>query len=371
MTGRQRLNAILNRQPADRLSWTTLIDDTTRTGMPPNVRGLHPLDFYRHFGCDILAFGNYGLPEPDRAPLPARIACPGLQESSDRLPDGSVVQTRSGEWGTLTAVSRHGHPVKYPVSTLAELRLLRAMVESSTTQEVPAAQPAFCHIEQRIGNDGLFLPTLEPSPVQRLIEYEIELENFYALLQDERQEMEELLAAMQRLRRQEYEAVARLSEAEAFIAVENTSSTLTSPDIYRRYTLPHIREYANILHARGKKLVLHMCGNLKALLPVLKETRADAFNAVTPPPLGTTTFEDVLDAMGEDFVIFGGLMDASVVHKPDVTPREIHDYLDALYTPRLRRAHLVLWLGADGLPTPSDRFEALSDWFFRQYPTSA
>jgi hypothetical protein len=36
--------------------------------------------------------------------------------------------------------------------------------------------------------------------------------------------------------------------------------------------------------------------------------------------------------------------------------------LDRLYTPRIRRANLLLWLGADGLPTPLERFLWVGEW---------
>ena len=45
--------------------------------MPPAVRELHVLDFYRHVGCDILQFGNYGLPQEEVPVSPARLERPG------------------------------------------------------------------------------------------------------------------------------------------------------------------------------------------------------------------------------------------------------------------------------------------------------
>ncbi|MBM4032491.1 MAG: hypothetical protein FJ291_11995 [Planctomycetes bacterium] len=36
--------------------------------------------------------------------------------------------------------------------------------------------------------------------------------------------------------------------------------------------------------------------------------------------------------------------------------------IPSTFTPRLRRAPFLLWLGADGLPTPLDRFLAVRDW---------
>ena len=364
MTGRQRLSAILNRRPADRLSWGTLIDAGSVTLWPEAAQRLHPFDFYRHIGADVYTFGSFSLPAEDRVPLPAAFVCPDLEESWEHTPDpgaGTQTHTRRGPRGTLTATFQAGHPIRYPVQTPRDLRALRELWEAADYVERDVTT-AFEHVERVIDDDGIYLPTTEPSPVQRLIEYEMGLEGFCFLLADRHEEMLGLLAAMHLKRLKEYEIIARLSRAEGVIPVENTSSTLTSPAIYREHSLPQIRDYADVLHAHGKKLVLHMCGHLKALLPELKDTGADAFNAVTPPPVGTTYFEDVLDCMGEDFVIYGGILDPSVFHKLGVTRRDLHEHLDGLYTPRIRRANLFLWLGVDGLATPLERFFWVRDW---------
>ena len=75
MNGRERLHAILNHQPVDRLSWTTLVDDVTRKDMPDEVRKLSTIEFYRSIGCDIVQFGNYGLGEEDAVTSPSRWQC--------------------------------------------------------------------------------------------------------------------------------------------------------------------------------------------------------------------------------------------------------------------------------------------------------
>ncbi|GAG17052.1 unnamed protein product, partial [marine sediment metagenome] len=68
MTGRQRLNAILARQPADRLSWTTLVDENTLGELPGPMRDMACLEFYRHIGCDILQLNGWGTPHAFRCP---------------------------------------------------------------------------------------------------------------------------------------------------------------------------------------------------------------------------------------------------------------------------------------------------------------
>ena len=368
MTGRQCLLNVLNRQPLDRLSWTTLVDDVTRSIMPVEVRQLAPFAFYRHIGCDVLQFGNYGLDAAHSVPPAAHRQTPAVQECAETDAAGVTTQTRTTAGGSLVARWHHAHPLEYPVKTRADLRVLREIWESTTYDPEPAMTAAFARIEQLIGDDGLYVPTLDASPVQWLLEYEMGVSNFYFLLADHRAEMEELMAVMHRARQREYTLVAHHSPALAVIPVENTSSTMISPEVYRRYSLPQLRDYTDILHAHGKKMVLHMCGHLKALLPVIREVNADAFNATTPPPVGTTYFEDVFDLYDDDFPLLGGIFPPQILHRADVTPAEIQAALDTLYTPRIRRANLVLWVGVDGLPTPLERFQAVQHWMKQQAP---
>lgn len=202
--------------------------------------------------------------------------------------------------------------------------------------------------------------------MQQLLELDMGLVNFYGLLQDYPSEVEGLLEAMQQARLQEWRMTVDVTPAPALIPVENTSSTLISPALYRRYSLPQLREVVEVCHGAGKLAVFHMCGWLRDLLPAIRETGLDGINAATPPPHGDTTVEQVLDACGEDFLVLGGILDGSVFQAPRVTREQLHAALEGLYTPRVRRANLLLWLPADGLPTSLERFELVQEWFARQ-----
>ena len=362
MTGRGCLHRILNRQPTDRLAWTTLADDTTRAGMPDEVRQLSPIEFYRLVGCDILQFGNYGLGADWAVPQPSRLVSSSVKCEVQPGADGVITRRRLTSEGTLTAVIQRDHPIEYPVKSFQDLRILRGIWEASDYVEEPGMEEAFDRLERYIGESGMYVPTVEPSPVQDLLENEMGMATFYYLLQDHPREVEELLAIMHRRRLQEFQILARRTPAEVVIPIENTSSTLISPDLYRKYSLPQVSDYVDVLHRHGKKAVLHMCGHLKALLPVIHQTGLDGINAATPPSVGTTSVEDILDAYGEDFVLFGAILDPTVFHQTDVTPEQIHACLDRLYTPRVRRAHMLLWVAVDGLTTPLHKFQTINRW---------
>jgi hypothetical protein len=334
--------------------------------MPEEWRTLPLLDFYRRLGCDNLQFGSYGLPAELQVPAACAFHCPEATASSDTLPDGTTVHTTCTPWGDLTATFRRGHPVKHPVETEADLRTFTALWRRSLPAYPEGVAEAYQRVDAALGDDGVYLPTMAPSPVQQLLQLDMGVVGFYRLLQDYPREMLGLLDLMQQARCQEYEATAARVPAPGLIAVENTSTRLISPALYRQYSLPQIRDYAGICHRHGTRLVLHMCGHLRDLLPLLPETGADAINALTPPPVGDTTVEMALDALGDGFPQLGAVLQETAFQPPAGTgwegPDSIRRALDELYTPRVRRAPLLLWAAADGLPTPIERFLAVQEW---------
>ena len=284
MTGRERLRCILNREPADRLSWTTVVDDGTRSVMPDEARRLSPIDFYRSIGCDIVQLGSYGLGKDLAVPRPSRLISPEVNceietEEDGRVtrrqlaPDdveigmgrpaatGRVTRRRISPWGTLTTVLKHDHPVEHAVKSLQDVRLLRQIWEASDYVEQPGMEQAIARLDRQIGEDGMYVPTLDPSPVQELLEYEMGTANFYYLLNDHRREVEELLAVMHRKRLGEYEILARRSPVEVVVPLGKHQLDVDQPqsvpdlqpaaDPRLRQRAAPIRQEGRVAHVRA------------------------------------------------------------------------------------------------------------------------
>ncbi len=216
-------------------------------------------------------------------------------------------------------------------------------------------------MDQHIGQDGIYTHFLWPSPVQRLIEYELGLENFYYLLQDQPGEVEELMEVMQARWIESVELLCHRTPSEVIISAENTSTTLISPAIYHRFSLPHLTEFVQTVHRHHKKAVLHMCGLINHLLPDIQQTELDGIHALTPPTIGDTPFEQTMDKLG-DGVTLMAILDGTVFHSQQASAQDIWRLLDKVYTPRIREGNFILIVAADGLPTPLWKFEAVQEW---------
>jgi hypothetical protein len=354
MTGRERINAVLRKQPKDRLPWATLVDDPTLSLVPEEHRGNGGIDFYKHLGCDIFLLNGWNTPYNFMSP-------------EHRWPEEvEVIEKRVGEkttitWktpkGVLTGIFVATHPVKYPVDSLSALHIFREMWEGSSF--IPHDDSGtFTRLDNVIGEYGAATRYWGPSTVSRLLQLDMGVENFYYLLADHRDEMHGLIHAMHQ---KEIDAFNILADGpwDSVTLSENTSTYNISPDVYYKYNMPHQREFVDTVKSRGKIAILHMCGHVRGILEMIKETGCDGIHTLTPPPTGNTPWEDALDVLGDDLIIFGCL-DPTIFVTGEIS--QISSALDTLITPRLREANFVLNPMADGIAVDPARFYAIAQW---------
>ena len=123
-----------------------------------------------------------------------------------------------------------------------------------------------------------------------------------------------------------------------------------------------MKDFVDIMHGEGKLGILHMCGLLDDLLYDFKPTGLDGIHALTEPPVGNTRVGRALDILGEDLIVIAGL-DGTIVFDPDYTKEKMIAHMEKFVTERYKNANVIFALGADGLETPLDRFQTVSEWF--------
>ena len=354
MNGRERLNAVLHKQPTDRMSWTTLVDNVTLSQLPEELQGKGGIDFYRHLGCDIFLLNGWNTPHRFRTP-----ECVWGEdvETVERREGSRIIRETRTPKGTLTAVFESGYPVRHPVDSLEALSIYRDMWENATFVEHDDGS-VLADIETLIGQEGVVTRFWGPTTIPRLLEMDMGVKGFYYLLHDHPDEVQALILMMHERERAAFEQLAR-GPWESVTLGENTSSFYISPQIYAEYNMPHQREFVEIMQEHGKVAIIHMCGHVWNLLDLIKETGCDGVHFLTPPPTGDTPWEDALDVIGEDLIIFG-LLDPSIFVSGPVD--DIGPALDRLVTPRLREANFILSPTADGITVDHERFLAIKRW---------
>jgi len=370
MTGRERIERMIDGLPVDRVPISTIANDVTRANMPPEWRDIPILEFYRKLGYDHFQFGNFALKREQWPRMPYIRKCGYTVENEVR---GDIAVTKWSMNGqSIELHTKAGHPVKYPVNDEEELRFLCEMWETveilpPTQAIIDASIAGFHRIDNEIGDMGIYVPWVECSAVQRLLEYDMGVENFYYLLEDEPDLVEKAIELIQKERQARYEYMAKYIPAKTIVPIENTSTALISPTYYRKYTMPHMQKYAETMHKYGKKAIIHMCGHLYDLLPSLKEIGLDGIHSLTPPPTGNCPYEAALDALGDDLVVITGfpsypLRDKSISLNERI--EQTRKLMKETLTPRIMKGNFCFGLAADGRSTPIEHFEIIRDLAF-------
>jgi hypothetical protein len=288
----------------------------------------------------------------------SRLVMPGVEVSTSRDESGETRTVSRCRYGVLTGrLSRYNHPTEYAVKSIDDMRILAERWEDAYYEDADE-QAAYDAIDAGVGEDGITCLFIPPSVIPHLLEEAIGIEQFYYLLADYPDEMGALIRLMQEKELTRFELCTH-TPCDAIILTENTSTRYISPAVYEKYNLSSQRSFVEACHRAGKKGILHMCGHVKLLLELIKETGTDGIHALTPAPTGDCSWEDALDVLGDDLIIIG-ILTPDIFHQFPL--KDVGPALDRCITPRVRESRFILALGADGTPVPLDRFLAVRDW---------
>ena len=287
MTPRERWLAALHLETSDcipfwpKVDAAYLIRNGAEMGLAPGG------DFNAWFGSD----GHLGVAPPfcERR---------NATRVEHRVENGTTHFRYETPLGAMTArhffdeASQSLHPVEFPIKSREDILRMTAYYEDTQVvlnETACAKAAARC---REIGNSASTRTAAGESPLMEFVEWIAGVENAHFFMADYPDEVDALFAAMHRVLRDKVELTAEHTTADMVYMTENTSTTLISPEQYRAYCKPMLTEYAGILRAKNRPLILHMCGHIKKILPDIAEVGATGFEAFTTPTVGNTTLLD-------------------------------------------------------------------------------
>jgi uroporphyrinogen-III decarboxylase len=226
-------------------------------------------------------------------------------------------------------VSRAWHPREFPVKNAQDIEAMSLIYKDERyefdTEQFAKAQASI----QEVGENGIVVTSVGISPLMNWIQHIAGVENGHLLMMDHPNRVDTLLENLHMALRRRVELVADRSPYSVIYSIENTSTTLISPDLFRQYCHRHLMEYGEIIHCAGKLHVLHMCGKLKLLLPDIATLPAAGIEAFTSPPVGNTT---LLDGRTDcpDKCLIGGTNATLWLEPANTIIETIERHLDAL-----------------------------------------
>jgi uroporphyrinogen-III decarboxylase len=372
MSSRERTLAALQGKPVDHIPFAPLMDWYTIMDMPEKLvkeaesrgynRGL--LYISRHIGLDIMLRHVIAV-ERNRANTPFLCALGWFRDPVRTYTevDNSVVRevletpvgTLSGTYGFTDRVSWIPHPIEHFVNTHEELKIFHYAMEHLSEEAPVANHENFLAIDREVGEDGIATTSFSNTPLMYLIEMVWGLENTYYMLHDYPDEVEDIIERLHQAQRRFVEMLAE-SPAQVVINYENTSSTLLSRKAFRKYCLPYLNIYADILGAAGKIYLVHACGKLRSFTDELRQGTFAGMCDIAPPPTGDLPLDEAVDALGDKIVV-GGIDATTFVSEDD---RAVEEGLIGLIE-RIKPHSGVMLGSADTAPrgTTIDRFRKI------------
>lgn len=313
MTNKERLyNAIAGKE-ADRTPWAPFLIYWWEA-QSREVRDRGELAMYRTVGADPLIRGHYPThtaddPYRDLFLVDTRIRNCEITESINGREKIRRYETRVGVLESKYKTdpsSMTWFLVEHPLKTCEDYKTLQFIMENT---ELTPAYDGFESIVREYGDEVLVAPRLVPgykTAFQSMLEHWVGTYGMAIMLSEEPDLVEETMESIREVNRKSAKICSE-SNAEVFISFEDSSTTNCSPSMYAEYALPELNEWCDILHRENKLLIQHACGHIKALLPIIANSKIDCLESVTPLPTGNVTMAEVAAALPERISIIGGI----------------------------------------------------------------
>ena len=199
-------------------------------------------------------------------------------------PVGEVWQTLEPDPAYETSNWTHEHFIKGPDDYRVMEYYYRDMVFGDNFDAIRETQ-------RRVGGDGITMLRIAKSPLQEMLYQMMGLERFAFDYQERRDLFDSLHATMAKRYEELYDFAAE-SPAEILQLGDNIYSDVVGRERFQCYLMPEYRKIMARIAGSGKRLAVHMDGNLKSLQGDIAEAAFDIVEAITPPPMGDVSIKD-------------------------------------------------------------------------------
>jgi len=350
MTGKQRILDTLAGRRVDRVPfvpnvWQWFYVNRRRKSLPAELASCRePLDVLRHLGADI--FSKFD----------GKVIRPTLREYKHTVTFEGEFPEAPPEWTSF--VDFTGGPVRKETIETPRRMLSHTWVYEEETgapfevehwwkrferdyaavrnwiedTEWTVDREALCRGLARVGDDGVIAFMLPPSPLKKF-HWLAGAEQATFFLIDHPGKMRELAWIHTEQSLAVLEEVVDEPEVFVFEVDDNLDSQFYSPPLFRDYCLPVLQKMAAMVHARGKYLFVHACGQLKALAPLILKAGLDCVEGQAHPPIGDWRLDEAR-ALSDRLILCGGMTAVEQQWQgPDVAMRidaHVHELFSSL-----------------------------------------
>ncbi len=193
--------------------------------------------------------------------------------------------------------------IEHRVKTVEDLRILRYISDGShyemDTADYEAQYAA-------VGDDGIVLATMPCVPYIEFARTDVGYAHAFYLMADYPGEVEPFLEAYQQKILEAFRLAAQ-GPCELLTTGDNMDQLTCPPAYFTRYAVPFYREIGAILHAGGRIVQGHWCGQLDQLLPLIPGCGLDVVEAMTPMPMSKVDMRRAMALLEGKIAVQGGI----------------------------------------------------------------
>jgi len=382
MTGKERILTTLAGGAPDRVPfvpniWQWFHVNKSRGTLPAMLRSCEsPVAALRALGADVMSkFDGIALVEQLHA---CRLAVSFEDDGGAKPEWTSFTSFEGGNIRNETLDTPHGtltHTWKYETQTGAPFEVEHWWEDFE--RDYPAIQSWLEDADWRlnrnaiarglanVGDDGIVLFQLPPTPLKKFF-WLAGPEQASLFIADHPDEMAKLARLHEQKTLAALEEVVNLDGVWVFEWPENLDSLFYSPEHFRNFCLPAMREAAAMIHARGKYMFAHACGRLKALAPLILEAGLDCVEGQAHPPIGDWRLDEAR-ALSDRLIVCGGMTAREQEWTgPDAAER-IERHVSGLFASLGDRRRFLFASGCNSSPRmPIDNLIAFRDAAWKQ-----
>ena len=360
MTNRERLHAIMDGRPPDRIPWIPrmLVWYTagTRTGaLPDRFQGmsLREVEHVLRLGTparDGRVFSETvdGVETLDRCEN-------GDVVTEHRTPVGSVY-TRVRRSEELDRVGIGGMEIEHLIKGPEDYRVVEYMIQHTSYRP---CYDEYLLYQEEIGEDGVPLVSIGDCPFHFFLQKLAGYQTGYYHLHDYPDRVDHLLGVLKERDREKWDIVAN-SPARLFLHGVHFDSGMTPPPLFRKHITPYYLEFSDLLHRHGKVLCMHADADSSRILLNIMESGFDMAETFTTDPMVACTLEEAREAWGNRVIIWGGV--PSVILEPTYTESEFEAYMRRVFRTVAPGGAFILGVADNVMPAALvDRIERISD----------
>ena len=358
MTHKQRALAAMRGEPTGRIPFIARMElwfnyHHVMGTLPEPYRTASLYEMQRDLDIGIFGFGAWGLCfyklEQRRVEV-RKWSDAGANLVEYVTPHGTL-RTRHVLAEELKAADVQGMQMEYPFKGPSDYDALLFMLEDMQVVENFDEYGAFV---EEIGEDGVALPFSNYLPMHQVAHRYMGYETFYYELHDRPAQVERVHEVLLEQYRQAMKLACQCP-ADALEVGGNYDESMTPPPFFEQYCTPLYREIAEQFRKAGKILVVHGDGEMKRLLPMLRDADVQVVEALTPAPMTSIDVRQVRAMWKDRVAVWGGV--PAIVMTDTFSDDEFEEYMRGLFDAVAPGDRFILGLG-DNVPTDG-KFERI------------